>query len=490
MEASYEAPMATDEEAIAAFGEASSLSGWLQAGAPLLKTSAASKAAKDVRFKLGLNGLLSNIPKLRGLEQLHAIAFAWRLTSVSAMKSHRQTVIKHLQEPLAEPAVLPDGLEDPDDRRNLFEALSFKNDDWLATYLVRSLINEKDGVLVRRSATETLVIKQESLVTSLNSLAPQIQKLILQQKEPDVGRARLLIANLDAFSEAVWSHHDDLVIGNGFGESYQRLISSACRTGLTDKGLRVDLTKAAIRFFLRVARLEPTIASSVESYSFIKPLRVLFRPADWPDELSTELRRLAMLAAQQLVFLLKLGRPDNELRAFVMELRGPIDGSRLILGYAAGDTDLNEDDRFWLERGRGKSASNSEELAGQSVLARFDEELAELFRLSSAVANSIVGVHASLENEADLLPELVIQDLRRFLESAAKSGDTALRIAGRRGLKLAGRAGEVVTFDPLRHHALADAVGEKSVRLKTEVVERVLDGGRVVVVLKADVERI
>lgn len=482
--------MTTTNEIISDFAAASSLDEWIDRGSHLLKTSAAAIAAKDERFSRGFANLLGETKRLEGRDQLRAIAFAWRLTAVSAMRSHRRELLGWLTEPINEPAVLPLALDEPEDRKYLFDALSIARDPWIWPYLVRSMVNDKDGVVVRGAAADALVKRQEMLVCSFELLGSETKALKLDQKEPDIGRARVMIQNLDALAKAIWMQPDELRIGNGFGEAFRSLVSSACSKNVGDKDVRIALVKSAINLFLQIARLEPEISSNPKSYEFVRPLKAMFAPADWPDELADDLHRLGTLAADRLVFLLKLDRPDNELRSMVIEITGQVVGSLLLKKRAEAEDGLSEGQRHWLEKGRARAAKAINEVASESVLARFDEELAELLRSADNMRQTFPRLKQDFELEAELLPDVLRSSLEQNLDRSDAMNSEVIRLAEQRGLIIKGRIGDVVEFDPKFHEPLPEAVGEKKVRMRSQPVLRSLEGGKTIVILKSKVDRV
>lgn len=477
------------EDHLDRFANAASVGQLVEAGTPLLKTSAASKAARSEQFARGLQKLADAQQNGSGTGQLKALAFAWRLTSVSAMRTHRSALISQLREPTPEPTERPTVLEDPDDRRNLYEALRYKNEEWVVKFLIRSMTNDRDGSLVRGAAAETLILKQSSLVDSLLALAVEFKALQLDQRDPDLGRARILINNFQALSQAIWNNPDSLIIGPEFGSAFKALVSAGSVPGPSDRDVRIEFSKAAINFYLTVARLDAGVASTAENYTFVRPLKGLFHPADWPDEMRSDLQRLSRVAAHRLVFLLSRGRPDGQLRGLILELLGSVVGARLLSEVASDDTTLSEEQIYWLSRGKVREGSATDDTAEASLLARFDREVAELMRLADTVDGTSVSVRNQFDNEADLLPEMTAGAVRRYIDRSDEIAKAGLRLARSRGLLLEGRVGEVVEFDPKLHTPSAGAVGERTVRIVSRLVQRELSGGKRIVVLKADVDK-
>lgn len=482
--------MSTIEQQLMKFAGANSVEEFIEFGSPFLKTSAASKAAKSSEFASGLAKLLALHGRSNGSDGLKALAFAWRLTSVSAMRRHRLKVIDYLGNGTDQPTELPTALDDPDDRRNLYEAFQHQADKWLPGYLVQAITNDRDGSLVRRTAAETLVLKQGSLVETLEGMTNSFKALRLDQKDPDVGRARVLIGNLSALSNAIWSLPDELRIGADFGAVFRRLVSLAASLNVDDKGLRIEISRAVINFFMTVARLNPELASAADNYAFVRALKVLFRPASWPEELTSDLRKVANLAAQRLIFLLVLGRPNNQLRSLIIELLGDTSGPKLLKKLASLEASLSDDQLFWLAKGRAREGSAAEESAEASMLAKFDRDLAEVMRLADIVAATSGRAGREFSNEAALLPESTASAVGRFISRSAESAKLSLDLAEKRGLTLEGRVGEVVEFDPSLHLPTDGAVGEETVRLLTRAVVRSLSEGRRIVVLKAEVGQV
>lgn len=478
------------QKQLEAFASAQSVAELVETGRPFLKTSAAAKAAKSDLFQAGLGKLVQQVHVANGEEQLLAIAYAWRLTSVISMKAHRSFVVESLAVPSPAPTALPTCLVDPDDRKNLAEALRWMDGDWVPEFLVRSIVNEKDGKQARTKSCESLLIRHDNLTSSLTVLGAELRALRLDQKDQNLGRARQLVGCLTSLSEAIWSAADELEVGDDFGVSYSRIIGAIVFAGeISDRSVKVDLVRSAIDFYITLARLSPTLAARAESYSFVSVLKRLFAPADWPDDLSKELNALTKLVSKQLVFLLQVGRADGDLRSTILFLKGEVAGTAYLKNLTQTLDGLSEDDRFWLVKGKGRKTGATDDAIGESALAQFDLDLAYLYRASDLLSSSLGATIQAFGNEADLLPQQTMQRIANYLEKSGEANHRASKIFERRGMNIRGRIGETVEFDPNEHDPSADAIGARVVRLISRIVERELAGGRKIVILKADVEK-
>lgn len=482
--------MADVQSELQEFANAITVPQLVDAGRPLLKTSAAAQAAKSDKFQDGLTSLIDHFGTANGEAQIHAIAFAWRLTSVMSMRRHRLHLIERLREPSPEPTVSSMALSDPDDRKNLAEALRWKEDDWVIPYLVQSISLEKDGKQARMASCQSLLIKQVNLVWALTALGTGLRNSELGQKDQNTGRVRQMINILVSLGEASWNDPDNVELGDEFGPAYARLIGSIVSAGKnTDRSLVVLLAQSAVEFYVRLGRLNPTLTAQSDSYQFIRSVKRLFGQADWPEEMSSCLDSLAKLAGQQLVFLLQIGKPDRDLRSLILFLKGEASGNRYLDRLAKNAESLSEDDRYWLEHGQGRKQGATERAIGDSALANFDRDLGYLYRAVDALGDSAEATKRAFENEAELIPEATVDRMSRFFERTEIINRRAMDLFSRRRLSVKGRIGEIVQFDPNEHDPSAEAIGEKTVRIMTKIVERQLNENRSVIVIKADVEK-
>jgi hypothetical protein len=472
------------------FAHSSMVNELVSAGRPFLKTSAAAKVAKSDLFRTGLKKLAQCGEAGTGGDQLLAIAFAWRITAVTSMKDNRRFLLQSLQNDYSRPSVPALTLLDPDDRKYLGEALRWKSDDWVAEFLVQSIANEKDGKQARLAFCETLLTKQTDLASSLREIGTALKALSLDQKDKNLGRAKQLINILQSLSEAVWNMPDDLNIGDDLGDAYSQLLNSVVSSGeISERFVRVDLAKNACEFFIVLTRLQTTLASQSESYTFVRTVKRLFSPADWPDELTGTLNALAKIASQQLIFLLQLERPNNELRSLIIFIKGDVVGKSYLSKLARNTVGLNSNDQYWLETGKGRTTGATEDAIGESALAQFDIDLAHLCRAVDTLSQTLEAAQQAFENEADMLPNVTASLVRRYLERSGIANRRASILFERRGLSVSGRIGEVLEFDPTFHEPSGNAIGEKMVRVSAKAVERALSDTQKVTIIKAEVDQ-
>ena len=472
------------------FARSSTVNELVAAGRPFLKTSAAAKAAKNELFRTGLKQLVQCGEAGIGEHQLLAIAFAWRITAVTSMKDNRRFLIQCLQNDYRPPSVPALTLSDPDDRKYLGEALRWKSDDWVTEFLIQSIAQEKDGKQARLAFCETLLTKQTDLASSLKEIGAALKTLNLDQKDKNLGRAKQLINILQSLSEAVWNMPDDLNIGDDLGDAFSQLLNSVISNGeISERSARIDLARNAIEFFIMLARLQTTLASQSESYTFIRSVKRIFSPADWPDELAGTLNTLAKIVAHQLIFLLQLDRPNNELRSLINFIMGDVVGKSYLSKLAKNTSGLTSEDQYWLESGKKRTTGATETAIGESALAQFDSDLAHLCRAVDTLSQTLEAAQQAFENEADLLPKMTASLVRRYFERSGDAHRKASKLFERRGLSVTGRIGEILEFDPAIHEPSRDAFGEKMVRVSAKAVERTLSGAQKITIIKAEVDK-
>lgn len=472
------------------FGRARTVPDLVRFGQPLLKTAAAAKAAKSEAFKSGLIALTEFFSSREDQSQLQAIAFAWRITSVTSMRDHRRYIIDCLRNPSPAPELLPNVLSDPDDRKNLAEALRWKYDDWVSGYLIRSIAHEKDGKQARTALCDSLLIKQHSLSTSFEELATELRKLKLGQKDEILGRARQLNNILIAFAEAVWRTPNEFEVGANFGSAYSKLLSSVVDSGdISERTVRIELAESAVEFYVTLTRLRTSLTADSSSYAFVKVVKRVFAPADWPTELEKTIDGLAKQVSEQLIFMLQLKHADKDLRNLFLFLKGEVVGQARLKQLSRAADGLLDKHRYWLEHGKGQKSLATENEIGESALSNFDLDLAHLLRAVDAISEMSSETYRAFENEAGLLPRATTSRIERFFEKSGQIESRAKHLFKSRGLSVRGRIGEIVEFDPNVHEPSADALGEKIVRIASKIVERTIGESQKVVLLKAEVQK-
>ncbi len=475
--------------ALGDFAAASSLEQARVAAAPLLTTTGAAAAARSEFFEAGLRRLVQVIVG-DGPDRVPTLALAWRLTSVTAMRQHRRTLVSALSRGLPPFDVLPTTMADPEDRRHFGEAMRSVHDDWRRQYLAAAIVHERDGERARLALSTAYVEAMPIYAQQLALLREAFREVRFDQADPAIGRARRLAAVLDGLALASWQAEIDETPGDDFGNALSELVAWAVlRSPIEDRSVAAASAKATLSYLVTIVRLHGTLAAVAGTYAVLNPLRRLFAPAGWPDDLRELVTRAAGQLGEQLVFLVLLGMPDAELRRTFVLLLGEVEAGVRLRKLADATPSLTADGAHWLRTGSVRRTLSTQSAVEETAVAAIDRDLGLALREADAVSAALDAIGGELTMAADFVSAQVGEDARGLLSKVERLASHVSAAARKRGIALRGELGQVVPFVPNDHEPAPDAIGERSVRLSSRVVERISEGRPVGVVIKADVER-
>jgi hypothetical protein len=456
--------------------------------APMLVTAGAAPAARDERFSKGLELF---VDRIRSTEpgRVQDLSIIWRLTSVSAMREHRRRITSALQSTVPAFDELPTEMVDPEDRRHFGDALSVIKGSWIPGYAARALVHERDGDKARVSLSHVLVANVPDLSMQLDLVGEALAQVRFDQHDPAVGRARRLAATLDAIGAAVWTADLEVSPGEAFGATIDKLVADVlARSPAADRAVALLAAGAVLRFVILVVRLHGTLAAEAKTYAFLSPLRRSLGRSNWPEELSADLNRAANQVLEQLIFLVRLKMPDNELRRVYLALVGEAIGKLKLAKAADGTHGIDTEAGYWLKNGAKRRELPTQTAVEETAMSTVDRDLALALRESETVREGLGAVASEVISAADFHSQRLSQELKVIFDRIDRLVGHVEAASRRRGLVLKGELGEVVDFSPLEHEPVANAVGARTVRLKTRTVERVIDGQSSGVIVKGDVE--
>lgn len=458
---------------------------------PILTTTGASKAAKDRRMAVALGRLHHIAIDGQGQERLSALALAWRLTAISAMKEHRRELVQS-QSKIKRPfdAHL-DVLSDPDDRNYFADSLRHVTGDWVAPYLANAIIRENiRSTIIRRTLSEAFVEATNTLVEQVTLLGTALPSHNLDQSDAESGRARLFAAVIESLDAANWRAVTEREPGEGFGEEFADFCSrSLLRGPIADRDAAQSAAQSALSFIRTVARLHGTMAANAQSYRFLGPLKRVFGSSDWPQEIEPALDQVARQVASQIVFLLRQGKPDSELRRVFLALQGSMQGKRKLVALAQSEEGLDPRDTRWLETGTMPERLAEREPFEEMSVASIDRDLALSLRDAVMAEKTLEQYREDFQSAIETHIDSLGRSSRDLFGRMIHILRLTQSMARRRRLALRGDIGEKVDFSPAEHDPEPDAVGQRTVILKNKIVERVIDGRSVEIIIKADVGR-
>lgn len=477
------------ERVLREFAAASSLEKARAAAAPLLTTTGAAAAARSEFFEAGLQRLVHVIVG-DGPDRVPTLALAWRVTSVTAMRQHRRALVHVLSRGLPPFEVLPTTMADPEDRRHFGEAMRSVQDEWRCRYLAAAIVHERDGERARLALSTAYVEAMPVHAQQLAMLQEAFREVRFDQADPAIGRARRLASVLDGLALASWQAEVDETPGGDFGNALSELVAWAVlRSPIEDRSVAAASARSTLSYLVTIVRLHGTLAAVAGTYAVLNPLRRLFAPAGWPDDLRHLVTRAAAQLGEQLVFLVLLGMPDAELRRTFVLLLGEVEAGMRLRKLADETPSLTPEGAHWLRTGSFRKTLSTQSAVEETAVAVIDRDLGLALREADGVTAALDAIGAELAMAADFVSPQVGEDARGLLSRVDRLASHVATAARKRGIVLRGELGQVVPFVPTDHDPAPDAIGERSVRLSSRVVERISEGRPVGVVVKADVER-
>lgn len=464
--------LAGDEAPILGLLSATSIEEARRVSAPLLQTSVAARLAKDVRLARAFEIWWLRSVEPANPERLETLAMLWRLTSLSAMNSHRRDLVVRIASGIRPDLPRLSTLQDPKDRRAAAEALLLAPPvSWLATYAADAIVSDPDPKSDARDAMCAVLLRQTANIgTTFSLLGERFADLRLQQQDPATGRARRVAWILRSLRAPLF---DDEAVeaGDDFGGHFNHFVSRALGAARTaERSAFIDSAREIILTLNTVVRLHGlSVATHAETYSAIETLRRRFEATEWPEELQEPVERLSTRVAEALLVLARQGIADAGLRRVFITLLGHVFAGTRLRRLVAASEGLDAEIAYWLETGQARQRLESAGAIEETATSMVDLELARALR-EAFLADQ------ALEHGND--PERALARMARELRAAAR----------KRGIVLRGQPGETVDFSPLEHDADASIMGHRRVKLVTPLVERVAGGRSIAILIKAEVE--
>ena len=455
--------------------------------APLLTTAGAAPAARDERFAKGVSKFVDHIGS-EADKRVQDLSLIWRLTSVSAMREHRRRLIEGLSRGVPPFEELPTEMPDPDDRRHFGDAMSALNGTWLPVYLSRAITQERDGEKAREALSRAFVTNVLNLDAQVQLLSDALVDVRFDQQDPSAGRSRRMAAILDALGEAVWSSEAEIVPGDSFGLAYNNLVENLARRPSNDRSASLLAARSLLRFLVLAVRLHGTLAADSGTYRFLGPLKRSLGTSNWPEELLPELNRAASQVFEQLLFLVRLKMPDADLRRIYLSMVG--DGiGKIRLAQATEDPSRFEPDlAHWLRTGTYRKKLPTQTAIEETAVSAVDRDLGLALRETETIRATISAIASDAISAADFHSSRLGEDLKSVFDRTDRLIAHIESAARRRNLVLKGEPGEIVPFSPIEHEPVDNAIGARTVRIRSRAVERVIDGKSAGLVVKGDVE--
>lgn len=455
---------------VAAFAESTGHVQARETAQPLLTSTNAALASKDKRFAEALRRWTILVQKGDEQAALPSLALIWRLTSLSSMALERRRLVSTLSNGIA-PLSMPIGtLEDPKDRKAASEAIAtLPKERWVTAYCAAAIMNDPDPKSDARDALcNALLIHSGDLTSAFAELAEAASSISINQSDVATGRARRLAWVIRSLRSPLLEN-DEISVDESLGESYSHFVLRTLgNSSPTDFSATIDASREALQCLSSIIRLHGiTIATSPNTYTVINHIKRRFSSTDWPDELHTAVEKIARQLLSAIIFLAKQGIADSDLRRSYTQLVGDVVAKQRLKRAAEGTVSISADLSYWLQNGSAREKLESEAAIEESSVAQIDKDLARIF------------LQAAMIGESYSEPE--------FDEGFYRLKTGIRDIARKRGLNLRGMVGDVTDFSPAEHVLPASDIGARRVILASPLVEKISNGQRVSVMLKAEV---
>lgn len=463
---------AADDVPVREFLAATGVEEARRASAPLLQTSFAARHAKDPRLEEAFEYWWRRVADPGQSDRIEILALLWRLTSLSAMSTHRRRLSACISVGI-NPTFPPlSTLSDPKDRRAAAEALLLAPPAAdLANYAAEAIVSDPDPKSDARDAMCTVLLHQTGNVgTAFALLGKHSASSNFQQQDPAAGRARRIAWILRSLRAPLYE--DEMAeASEDFGRDFDQFITRGLGSSQTaNRAAFIDGAREIILTLNTIVRLHGLrIATHAETYNAVGTLRRRFETTDWPKELQEPVARLSARVEEALLVLARQGVTDAGLRRIYVALLGQVIAGTRLRSLIRAHEGLDQEVAFWLETGRSRERLETASAIEETATAMVDIELARALR------------EAFLADQALRLgenPDRPLGRMARELREAAR----------KRGIVLRGEPGEMVDFSPLEHESDAAVMGHRRVTLVTPIVERVAAGRSIAILVKAEVK--
>lgn len=442
-----------------------------RASAPLLQTSVAARLAKDPKLTQAFELWWTTVSDPAQPERLDALALLWRLTSLSAMNTHRRHLNALIANGLAPDLPPLSALGDPKDRKAVAEALlAAPVDSWIGGYAAAAIVFDPDPKSDARDAMCAVLLRQTGDVGKAFALLSEaFGDLKIQQQDPAAGRARRTAWILRSLRTPLYEE-EVVEAGEDFGGYFAHFVSRALGSARTaDRGALVDGIREIILTLNTVVRLHGLrLATHADTYAAVDTLRRKFETTDWPEEITEPVEKLSLRVAEALLVLARQGIADAGLRRVYVTLLGNVGATGRLRRMVASNEGLGVEIAYWLESGQARERMEFAAAIEETATALVDLELARALREAAM---------ADYAGEGSGEAAAALRRMAREVREAVR----------KRGIALRGHPGELVDFSPLEHDADASALGHRKVTLVTPLVERIANGRSIGILVKAQV---
>lgn len=462
-------------------------------GADVLRSLIASRSNSNERLQQDDVALaiasVGDAAKASGApdERLEATALLGKIN-----KAFNSNVITALVQPtieraLASPLPAIGKWGNAEDRFYLAEAVALSTENWVPNYAAQALahaeINEKNS---RDRWASIAISRSKDLAACLSAVASEFELWASSGRSSET-----VYRKLSQIYEAL---NKNLILvdtptGSGFGRALGALIKVAGGgKGAEATRVKEQAAVSLLKIISQLLRLRLDARNDSDVYRAVGSIRTWWRPARPPDPVERLVDDIVAMAIEVLQLLARGGVRDIELRMALVRALGSARVNAVAARIAASDPTLAPDLAHWLASGKEPSAGqkstsidNLNEFAENEIIARL-----MIAMISQAAGSSDLDLVASSLELFDADHAAIV---RRAVGRTSVLRQWVDALADRRGLRVFGTPGELVSFDPTIHAASVPVQRNADVRIAEPGIHRTDDGGFTTIISKAQVNR-
>lgn len=460
----------------------------IDASSDLIAANALVLAAREPAMRSGLLNLLQDIQEGSDVPKILSLARLWHLTAQAPLNRMRDEFSESLA-PLPKFFEPISSLPDPSDRRYATEALDQLGGAWLADYFAQGMADEESGERARSALALALLRHTENLNEAVHLLAQAGQQLKIDSKDRGASRAKRLIRVSDAVAAAVVEI--DPQVENGIGTMLGTMVSAFMHHEIpSDREVTTDLGVSVFKLARTIIRFHGTLAAEAGTFTFVPVMRRFFSGTDWPDRMQADVRSLARVVREALLFLASRSIAAEDLRAVHVALTGEVQTGHDLRRAVENDTAIPPDLSSWLVSGRSPRKVHGQQALDNTILQEIDDELAKAYLEALSALQQLDSIESDVLAEARMISpafgdnvQSTFGRIRRILRHVDK-------VASKRGFLVRGESGEIVPYSNREHETADGRPASRMVRLRTPRIERDRPNGATDVILKSEVEQL
>ncbi|MDV3253549.1 hypothetical protein DevBK_19595 [Devosia sp. BK] len=420
-------------------------------------------------------------------ERLEATALLGKVNEAFNSNAVTAAVKSTVERALVTPLPATGKWGNAEDRFYLAKAVALSTEEWISAYAAHALAHAEIAEKNSRDLWASMAIsRSKDLAASLHAVASEFEVWASEGRSPET-----VYRKLSQIYEALGKNLIlvDAPAGSGFGRALGALIRVAGGgKGAEAMRLKEQTAISLLNLITQLLRLRLDARNDSDVYRAVGSIRNWWRPTRPPEPVERLVDGIVAMAVEVLQLLARGGVRDIELRMAVARALESARVNAIAARIAASDPTLAPDIAHWLATGKEPAAGQKStsidslnEFAENEIIARV--MLAMISQDAGATDLDLVA--SSLElfdaDQAALVRRAVGRTavLRQWVDA----------LADRRGLRVVGTPGELVSFDPTLHEASEPVQRNANVRIVEPGIRRTDHGGSTTIISKAQVIR-